>query len=138
MHHESSYEYSTNLVRPLRPDSTQPSAHCLLVQLLQGRPVSAASHLTLRARQGTHALLTLRARFPVSPALCGSLPEAEVFIEEGGAFVVAYNSVDDQGIEGLPWWSDGVFLYVFEISAFKLQVGLGSLYNTESTVGLRQ
>ena len=68
--------------------------------------------MTLRARQGTHALLTLRARFPVSPALCGSLPEAEVFIEEGVAFVVACNGVDDQGIEGLTWWNDGVFLYV--------------------------
>ena len=37
--------------------------------------------MTLRARQGTHALLTLRARFLVSLALSGSLPEAEVFIE---------------------------------------------------------
>ena len=92
--------------------STQSSARCLLVQLLQGRPTTAASHLTLRARQGTHALLILRARFPVSPALCGSLPEAEVFIEGRGGFFVACNGVDDQGIEeGLTWWSDGVFLY---------------------------
>ncbi len=83
-----------------------------------------ASHLTLRARQGTHALLTLRARFPVSSALCGSLPEAEVFIKGGGAFVVACNGVDDQGIEGLTWWCEGVFVLCFEIeiSAFKLHV----------------
>lgn len=74
--------------------------------------------MTLRARQGTHVLLALRARFPVSPVLCGSLPEAEVFIEGGGAFAVACNGVDDQGIEELTWWSEGVFLLRFEISAF--------------------
>lgn len=78
--------------------------------------------MTLRARQATHALLALRVRFPVFPALRGSLPEAEIFIEGGGAFVVACNGVDDQGIEGLMWWSEGVFLLCFEISAFKLGV----------------
>lgn len=119
MNHEPSYQQSTHLVRPLRTGSTQSLAHCLLVQLLQGRPITAASHLTLRTRQGTHALLALRADFPVSPALCGELPDAEVvFIEGGAAFVVACNDV---GIKGLWWWS-GVFLYGFEISAFERQV----------------
>ena len=93
MNHEPSYKLLTNLVRPLRTSSTQSSAHCLLVQLLQGRPITAASHLILRARQGTHALLALRARSPVPPTLCGSLPEAKVFIEGGGLFVVACNDV---------------------------------------------
>lgn len=35
----------------------QLSGHCLLTQPLQGSPFRAASHFTLRARQGTHALL---------------------------------------------------------------------------------
>lgn len=103
MNHEPSYQYSTYLVRSLRTGSTQSSPHCLLVQLLQGRPIKAASHLTLRARQGSHALFALRARFPVFPARCGSLPEAEIFIEGRGAFVVACNGVDDQGIKQLTY-----------------------------------
>ena len=78
--------------------------------------------MTLRARQGTHALLALRVRFPVSPALRGSPPEAEIFIEGGEAFVVACNGVDDQGIEGLTWWGECVYLLCFEISEFKLYV----------------
>jgi hypothetical protein len=95
MNREPPYQQLTNLVRVLRPGRTQSSAHCLLAQLLQGRPITAALHLTLRARQGTQALLTLRARFPGSPALCGSLPEVEVFIEGRGGFAVACNGVDD-------------------------------------------
>ena len=70
----------THLDRSLRTGSTQSLAHCLLVQLLHGRPITIASHLTLRTRQGTHDLLAWGPRFPVSPcAICGSPPE--VFIE---------------------------------------------------------
>jgi hypothetical protein len=97
MSHEPLYQESTHLVRPLRTGSIQSSAQFLLVQLLQGRPPSGASHLTLRARQGTHALLALRARFPVTPALCGSLPEAE------GLLLFIKGAVYDQGIEWLAW-----------------------------------
>lgn len=75
---------STHLVRPLRTGSIQSWAHCLLVHPLQGRPIAAASHLILRARQGTHDLLALRARFPASPTLGASLSEAETFIEGAG------------------------------------------------------
>jgi hypothetical protein len=94
------------------------------VQLLQGRPITAQSHLTLRARQGTHALLTLRERLPVSPTLCGPLPEVEVFIEGGGAFAVVCNAVDNQGIEGQKDLRGGVtaFPLCFDISAFNLHV----------------
>ena len=58
----SSSPRDTHLVRPFRTGTTQSVAHCRLVQLLQGRPTTAASHLTLRARQGTQALLAFRAR----------------------------------------------------------------------------
>ena len=107
----------------MRAGSKQSLAHSLLVQLLQGSPDTAASHLTLRARHGTHDLLALRARFPVSPALCASLPVAEISIKERGRPAVPRNGVDDQGIQGHGWGSDGVFLcFYFGISAFKLQV----------------
>lgn len=71
----------THLVRFLRTGSIHSWAHCLLVHPLQGRPIAAASHLILRTRQGTHALLALRTRLPDSPALGVSLSEAEIFIE---------------------------------------------------------
>lgn len=74
--HVSHVSHETYLLRPLRVGSTQSLAHCLLVQLLQGRPITAASHLVLRTRQGTQALLAFMTRFPTSPViLWGSPPE---------------------------------------------------------------
>lgn len=55
----------TDRLRGLRADKAQVGTHCLLTQLLQGSPVTAASHLILRARQGTHALLGFP-RFPAA------------------------------------------------------------------------
>ena len=49
--------------RTLRFCNTQSAAHCLLVQLLQGNPMTAASHFTLRKRQGIQALLAVTERF---------------------------------------------------------------------------
>lgn len=39
-------------------------------------------------------------RVSLSPALCGSLPEAGLLIEEGAAFVVAENGVNDISEDG--------------------------------------
>lgn len=105
---------NTHLGRPLRTRSTQSFTHCLLVQLLQGRPITVASHLTLRTRQGRHDLLALGARFPVSPcAFCGSLPE--VFIEGGrAAFIVASSGVETREYEG----SGGNGESVYDIAAW--------------------
>lgn len=60
---------TTNLTRLFRTGNTQSLGDCLLVQLLQGRPTTAASHLTLRVRQGIHVLLDLVAAFLVSPII---------------------------------------------------------------------
>lgn len=53
--------------RTLRFCIAQSAAHCLLVQLLQGNPMTAASHFTLRMRQGIQALLAVTDCFAESP-----------------------------------------------------------------------
>lgn len=76
---------TTHLDRPLRTGSKQSLTHCLLVQLLQGRPITVASHLTLRTRQGTHDLFALEGGFPASPCtytFCDSPTEAFIEVEE--------------------------------------------------------
>lgn len=48
---------NTNLFRRFRAETTHCSGHFLLTHPLQGSPIVAASHLVLRARQGTHAFV---------------------------------------------------------------------------------
>lgn len=52
--------------RIFRVCRAQSSVHCLLVQLLQGKPITTASHFTLRVRQGIQALLAVTERFESS------------------------------------------------------------------------
>lgn len=75
------------LVRPLRTLRVfrgcmmQSSVLCRLVQLLHGKPMTAASHLILRARQGRQALFAVTDRLPLSRCTFFCSPP-EILIEE--------------------------------------------------------
>ena len=85
--------------------------HCRPLQLLHGRPTLAASHLTFRVRQGTHALLIFRGRSSALDRFCASPPEPKVLIADAMMSTIAYGGEDPEGAEGLMWRSGGNSVY---------------------------